>query len=612
MPKPVKIFISYSHEDERFRRELVKHLKPLEREGVIELWSDRMIDSGDEWRRAIDKRIDQADLFVPLLSANFLSSEYCTEVEMRRAFSRHKKGVAKIVPVVVSHYSRVHCPFREIQASPHDALPVESYHDRNKAWEEVTETIIRAAESLHMKRQNRHEEGGLLEQAYRRLEEANVRGGKTAEIMNEILQLKRQLRRGPCLSTGDILGDGQYRLLEIIGVGAFATVWQAYDRSIHRMVALKVLHGQWSRDRTRVERFRKGAAILASLRHPCIVSVIDQAASEDDYHCFVMEYLDGGDLMSISKAELSLAQRFLIIVQVADALQFAHDRGIIHRDLKPQNIILDAQGNAKLTDFDLVRVLDDTFGTCTGALGSFLFSAPEALANAAEADVRSDVYSLAMTTLYLLAEGELSLDVVRDPLPIVNNLQCPDSIKELILGGLQWNLSHRITSAREFRRMIMMENMSPDGNRIFQGTVLYSTHTPKVEATLQFTARLSPAERFIIDGMIDSLLGSNGNCEVVYFHQQASSAVVRICADSLPDIELIIDTILAPPPDVKDSQSQMLTALRDLDKAKSARAVEKALYSLRKNLAEVKCFLPDGNVAKLTCDRGASKDNLLK
>src|SRR5205823_6651045 len=119
------------------------------------------------------------------------------------------------------------------------------------------------------------------------------------------------------------------------------------------------------------------------------------------YHYFVMEYVAGGTFaQAVTGDILSLEKRIEVVLAIGDALAFAHDREVIHRDVTPDNILLDGlHGVARLTDFDLVRLADSTGGTRTGAMGKFVYAAPECLESSDDIDARSDVYSLGMTAV---------------------------------------------------------------------------------------------------------------------------------------------------------------------------------------------------------------------
>ncbi len=171
-----------------------------------------------------------------------------------------------------------------------------------------------------------------LEDAYRQKEELVTAAGDTTAIDGEILTLRRRLREGGQLKAGDFLDDGRFKLIEQIGRGGFATVWRAYDRTTREPVAVKVLHGQFAEDRTRRERFFRGARKMAELQHPGIVRVIEAEREEGGYWFFAMEYVAGGDLrQAVLAGRLTQDQRLGIILAVGDALEFAHQKGLIHR-----------------------------------------------------------------------------------------------------------------------------------------------------------------------------------------------------------------------------------------------------------------------------------------
>ena len=134
-----------------------------------------------------------------------------------------------------------------------------------------------------------------LEAAYQRREELLIAGQDTKAVQDEILSLRRQIREGGQLRPGYFLLDGRFRLIEPLGRGGFATIWKGIDRQNHNLVAIKVLHGQYVEDRTRRERFFRGARHMAMLQHQGIVRVHEKELWDESYHFFVMEFLEGGD-----------------------------------------------------------------------------------------------------------------------------------------------------------------------------------------------------------------------------------------------------------------------------------------------------------------------------
>lgn len=138
------------------------------------------------------------------------------------------------------------------------------------------------------------------------------------------------------------------------------------------------------------------------------------------------------------------------MLEVGDALVLAHQSGIIHRDVKPANILLDNHHRAKLTDFDLARGTVDTQGTRTGALGTFIYAAPEELENAKQVDQRADVYSLGMTALFVLYGKDLPTRAFQNGGWFINQLQYPDELKRVLAKAVAWEHQDRYATVREF------------------------------------------------------------------------------------------------------------------------------------------------------------------
>lgn len=144
----VKLFISYSHKDKKLLDELEKHLGPLVRQGVIETWHDRSISPGEDWKKAISAHLEESDIILLLLSADFLASDYAYEVEARRALERHMNRDALVIPVILRDVDWSRSPFDKLQALPKDGMPVTIWPNRDSAWRNVTEGIRKAAEKI--------------------------------------------------------------------------------------------------------------------------------------------------------------------------------------------------------------------------------------------------------------------------------------------------------------------------------------------------------------------------------------------------------------------------------------------------------------------------------
>jgi formylglycine-generating enzyme required for sulfatase activity len=276
-------------------------------------------------------------------------------------------------------------------------------------------------------------------------------GADTTEIDREIMQLRRQLREGGQLRAGDSLGDGRYLLLQRLGKGGFAVVWEAYDNHRRERVAVKVLHSELASDMIRRERFFRGARIMAELDDQAIVRVLEPHAEEGGYHYFVMELLAGGDLRKAVLGGRLAGQAVLpAILAVGEALAKAHAKGLAHRDIKPANLLSDTSGMLRLTDFDLVGGGDTTGGTRTGAIGTWIYAAPELMHRPQDADARADVYGLGMTIAFCLHGAELTMNVVRDAGKFIDMLPCSEPVKGVLKRAVEWESEQRFANAGDF------------------------------------------------------------------------------------------------------------------------------------------------------------------
>jgi serine/threonine-protein kinase len=203
-----------------------------------------------------------------------------------------------------------------------------------------------------------------------------------------------------------------YELHELLGKGGMGEVWKATQVSLKRTVAVKVLPEKFSKDREFVARFEKEATALAALSHPGIVQIIDRGQAEGHYF-FVMEFVAGDNLRGLLNARrMSVRDALKIGVQIARAIDAAHERGIVHRDLKPENILVDAKGHVKIADFGLAGMQGNEHNislTATAvAMGTVNYMAPEQRRDAKHVDQRADLYSLGVL-IYEMLTAELPL-----------------------------------------------------------------------------------------------------------------------------------------------------------------------------------------------------------
>jgi len=204
-----------------------------------------------------------------------------------------------------------------------------------------------------------------------------------------------------------------YKLLKKLGSGAMASVFLARQMSLDRLVAVKVLPRRLSESADYVQRFIMEGKAAAKLNHPNIVQAID-VGEAGGYHYFVMEYVQGRTLHDdLSKGPVySEAQALDVIIQIARALEHAHEQGLIHRDVKPKNIMLTEDGMAKLADMGLARAVSDVEAAeaeAGRAFGTPYYISPEQIRGEVDIDFRADIYSLG-ATLYHLVTGRVPFE----------------------------------------------------------------------------------------------------------------------------------------------------------------------------------------------------------
>jgi len=163
----IEVFCCYAHEDEHLLNELKRHLSPQQRQQLINVWHDRDISAGIEWEQEIEKHLNEAHIILLLISPDFISSEYCYGTEMKRALELHKRGEARVIPVIlrpVGGWEKVppgDIQLGQLQALPKDAKPITSWTDHDEAWKDVTEGISRVANELAKTQSNRQKQIAL-------------------------------------------------------------------------------------------------------------------------------------------------------------------------------------------------------------------------------------------------------------------------------------------------------------------------------------------------------------------------------------------------------------------------------------------------------------------
>lgn len=253
----------------------------------------------------------------------------------------------------------------------------------------------------------------------------------------------------------------RYEVIRSIGEGGMANVYLGYDTILDRNVAIKVLRGDLSTDEKFVRRFQREALSASSLSHPNIVEMYD-VGEDDGIYYIVMEYIEGQTLKQLLKKRgtLTLSEAIDIMLQLTDGMAHAHDAYIIHRDLKPQNIMIQDDGQIKITDFGIAMALNSTQLTQTNSvMGSVHYLPPEQAAGKGST-IKSDIYSMGII-FYELLTGELpfkgenaveiALKQMKEAIPDIHeeNPSIPMSVFNVILKATAKNPKNRYGDARQ-------------------------------------------------------------------------------------------------------------------------------------------------------------------
>ncbi|MBQ6889627.1 MAG: Stk1 family PASTA domain-containing Ser/Thr kinase [Oscillospiraceae bacterium] len=251
--------------------------------------------------------------------------------------------------------------------------------------------------------------------------------------------------------------DNRYEIKEVIGIGGMAVVYKARCHRLNRLVAIKILKDDYSRDEDFRRRFHAESQAVAMLSHPNIVSVYDVSSGEADY--IVMELIDGISLKQYMemKGILNWKETLHFGMQIAKALEHAHSRGIVHRDIKPHNVMVLKNGSVKVTDFGIARIMSKGNTLTKEALGSVHYISPEQ-AKGGRVDNRSDIYSLGVVMYEMMTgrppyDGESPVSVAIQHInggaaaPSTLNPNIPKGLEQIIMKGMGHEPADRYETA---------------------------------------------------------------------------------------------------------------------------------------------------------------------
>ncbi len=271
---------------------------------------------------------------------------------------------------------------------------------------------------------------------------------------------------------------GPYRIIEQLGQGGMATVFQAYHAGLDRFVAIKVMHPAFKQDPTFLARFQREARVVAKLDHPNIVPIYDYAEHNGNPY-LVMKFIEGETLKArLGRGPLTRDEGLRIVDAVGKALGYAHTRGILHRDIKPSNILLCPDGAIYLADFGLARIAQAGESTLSNEmlLGTPHYISPEQARGERNLDAGTDIYSFGVV-LYEMVVGRVPFNadtpfsIIHDhiytplPLPQKLNPKVPDSVQRILLKALAKDRADRYATADELAASFLKAVSGPAAPR---------------------------------------------------------------------------------------------------------------------------------------------------
>jgi tRNA A-37 threonylcarbamoyl transferase component Bud32 len=301
--------------------------------------------------------------------------------------------------------------------------------------------------------------------------------------------------------------NGRYVIEEMLGQGGMSAVFKATDPNLKRVVAVKMIHAHLSNEPDFVRRFEEEAKAVAQLRHPNIIQVYDFNHDDENYF-MVLEFVPGETIqdhlkrLSASGRRLSITNALEYMIDICEAVDYAHQRGMIHRDIKPANLMLNVMGQAILMDFGIAKIVGGTQHTATGAVvGTAMYMSPEQI-KGEHPDRRSDIYSLGVTLFEMVggrppfeADSAMTLMMmhINDPVPNPRDLnpEVPDDLVAVINKALAKHPNDRFQTAAQ-----MATALRKVLGRIRAGTAI-ETPTPGATMIEELAVPAAPGATFV-------------------------------------------------------------------------------------------------------------------
>jgi serine/threonine protein kinase/tetratricopeptide (TPR) repeat protein len=346
---------------------------------------------------------------------------------------------------------------------------------------------------------------------------------------------------------------GPYEIREEIGRGGMAVVYRAYQSSVDREVAIKVILKSIALDEHTVQRFQREARLIARLEHPHILPIHDfDGGHEPPY--IVMRLLDGGTLKEVMKqGHLPLDEIAYLIRQVGTALDYAHRQGIVHRDVKPSNIMVDRDGNAFVTDFGIARMVGAGGSHLTDSnaiLGTPDYMSPEQAKGDSKIDSRADIYSLGIILFEALTDqlpftSDIPMDVImkhiNEPAPLVcnRNPSLPLELNGVLARVLAKNREQRYSSVNEFVEAVIgaLQSTSTNPSRLREAAEKSWVRRSVQGATDQTDSQATPSEQHKI---VTALYANTAEYAEIVDGKHGAEAARKMLDALLSEFERII------------------------------------------------------------------------